>query len=89
VSLDLRLSRRLGLANPSAVMVTDVAPGGPAERAGITKGDILLQFAGEAIRGVDDLHRWLTGERANSEVTVQLLRAGQLLTHTVRPEPDS
>jgi S1-C subfamily serine protease len=89
VSLDLRLSRRLGLANPSAAMVTDVAPGGPAERAGITKGDILLEFAGEAICGVDDLHRWLTGERANSEVTVQLLRAGQLLTHTVRPEPDS
>jgi S1-C subfamily serine protease len=89
VSLDLRLSRRLRLANPSAAMVTDVAPSGPAERAGITKGDILLQFAGEAIRGVDDLHRLLTGERANSEVTVQLLRAGQLLTHTVRPEPDS
>jgi S1-C subfamily serine protease len=89
VSLDLRLSRRLRLANPSAAMVTDVAPGGPAERAGITKGDILLQFAGETIRGVDDLHRLLTDDCAATEVTVQLLRAGRLLHHTVRPESDS
>jgi S1-C subfamily serine protease len=86
VSLDTRLARRLRLSSPSAAMMTDVAAGGPAERAGISNGDILLQFADQAIRGVDDLHRLLTGDRADTEVTVQLLRAGRLLSHTVRPE---
>jgi S1-C subfamily serine protease len=89
VSLDRRLARRLKLATPSAGMITDVVAGGPAERAGIGKGDIVLHFAGEAIRGVDDLHRLLTSERANTQVMLQLLRAGQLVNRTVTPELDS
>ena len=88
VPLDPRLARRLKLAIPSAAMVTDVVAGSPADRAGIVNGDILLHFAGEAIGGVDDLHRLLTGERADIDVTVQLMRAGQLITQSVRPEAD-
>jgi len=34
------------------------------------------------------LHRLLTGDRANSELPVEILRAGQLLTRTVIPEAD-
>ncbi len=88
VPLDPRLARRLKLAAPSAAMVADLAAGGPAERAGLTKGDIVLNVAGEAIRGVDDLHRLLTAERANTELPVEVLRAGQLVTRVVTPEPD-
>ena len=80
--------RRLKLAAPSAAMITDVMAGGPADGAGLAKGDIVLNFAGEAIRGVDDMHRLLTGERANTELPVEVLRAGQLLTRTVIPETD-
>jgi len=88
VPLDPRLARRLKLAAPSAAMITDVMAGGPADGAGLAKGDIVLNFAGEAIRGVDDLHRLLTGERANAELPVEILRAGQLLTRIVTPEAD-
>jgi S1-C subfamily serine protease len=88
VPLDPRLARRLKLATPSAAMVTDVAAGGPAERAGLAKGDVVLHFAGEAIRGVDDLHRLLTAERAQTEVPLEVLRAGRVLTLTVIPETD-
>jgi S1-C subfamily serine protease len=88
VPLDPRLARRLKLAAPSAAMVTDLVPGGPAERAGLAKGDIVLHFAGEAIRGVDDMHRLLTGERASTELSIEIMRAGQLLTRTVVPEAD-
>ena len=88
VPLDPRLARRLKLVAPSAAMVTDLVPGGPAERASLAKGDIILHFAGRAIRGVDDMHRLLTGERANTELPIEIMRAGQLLTRTVAPEPD-
>jgi S1-C subfamily serine protease len=88
VPLDPRLARRLKLAAPSAAMVTDLVPGGPAERAGLIKGDIVLNFAGEAIRGVDDMHRLLTGERANTELSIEILRADQRLSRTVVPEAD-
>ena len=69
-------------------MITDLVAGGPAERAGLAKGDIIPNLAGEVIRGVDDLHRLLTRERANTELTIEVLRAGQLLTRAVIPEPD-
>ncbi len=88
VSLDPRLARRLKLATPSAAMITDLVPGGPAETAGLAKGDVVLNFAGEAIRGVDDMHRLLTGERANTELPVELLRAGKLITLIAIPEAD-
>ena len=88
VPLDSRLARRLKREVPSAAMVTDLVAGGPAERAGVTKGDIVLSFAGEAIRGVDDMHRLLTGDRANVALPVEVLRAGQLLTLTVTPQGD-
>src|SRR5262249_29259131 len=55
VALDPRLARRLKLETPSTEVITDLVTGGPAERAGLAKGDIVLDVAGEAIRGVDDL----------------------------------
>src|SRR5438105_2677100 len=88
VQLDPRLARRLKLVLPSAAMITDLVPGGPAERAGLTKGDVVLRVAGEAIRGVDDMHRLLTGERASTQLSVEVLRAGQLRTLVVVPEAD-
>jgi S1-C subfamily serine protease len=83
VPLDPRLARRLKLAVPSAAMVTGLVTGGPADRAGLAKGDIILSFAGETICGVDDMHRLLTGERADTELPVEVLRAGQLLTPAI------
>jgi S1-C subfamily serine protease len=83
VPLDPRLARRLKLATSSAAMVTDLVPDGPADRAGLVKGDVVLSFAGEAIRGVDDMHRLLTGERADTALPVEVLRAGQLRTRVV------
>jgi S1-C subfamily serine protease len=88
VPLDPRLARRLKRAVPSAAMVTDLIPSAPAERSGLAKGDVILDFAGEAIRGVDDMHRLLTGERANTELPIEILRAGQLLAMRVTPEAD-
>ena len=88
VPLDPRLARRLKRTAPSAAMVTDLMAGGPAERAGLVKGDVVLTFADEAIRGVDDIHRLLTGERANTEVPVEILRAGRHLSMMVVPEAD-
>jgi S1-C subfamily serine protease len=89
VPLDPRLARRLKRTAPSAAMISDVMPGGPAERAGLAKGDVVLSFAGETIRGVDDMHRLLIGERANTEFPLEIMRAGQLLTVTVTPEADA
>jgi S1-C subfamily serine protease len=88
VPLARALVYRLGLATASAAMVSEIAAGGPAERAGIKAGDVLLRLAGRPVAGVDDLHRLLAAELAGHEVPVALLRAGRIETRTVVPEPD-
>lgn len=89
ITLDRRVQRALGRAGSGAVMVLDAETNGPAANAGLTKGDVLLAFAGEAVTGVDALHRLLTAERAERDVPLVVLRAGKTLTLTIRPETDT
>ena len=88
IALDRRVLRALERTEPAAVMVSEVLPDGPAQRAGLECGDLLLQLDGEPVTGVDRLHRLLTAERAGREVEVQLLRRGKRQALTLVPEAD-
>jgi S1-C subfamily serine protease len=88
VPLARALVYRLGLSAPSAVMVEKIFEGGPADRAGLAAGDLLLRFAGSPVAAADDLHRLLTAELVGHEVPVELLRAGRIETRAVVPEAD-
>jgi S1-C subfamily serine protease len=88
LTLDSRLARRLGRASDGAVLATEVTAGGPAERAGVVKGDVLLDFAGAPVFGVDDLHRLLTAEIAERETTLSVLRGAKIESFTVAPQLD-
>ncbi len=81
-----RLARAHGLAQGSGVLVTGIEAGGPAARAGVERGDLLLSAGGAALRGVDDLLRWLTGERVGVPTELALLRRGDLRRLMVVPE---
>jgi S1-C subfamily serine protease len=86
--LDPRLSRRLRRAAGSAVTVSEATPDGPAARAGVLTGDVILEFAGETVFSVDDLHRLLTAELAGTEVSMVVMRRARIETLTVRPDVD-
>ncbi len=86
--LDARLARRLKRPEGSAVTVSEATPGGPAALGGVTPGDVILEFAGETIFSVDDLHRLLTAEIAGSPVSMTVMRRARLETLTVVPTVD-
>jgi S1-C subfamily serine protease len=88
IMLDQRLARRLRRSEAGAVQVLEVPPGGPAARAGIEKGDVVLEFAESNIFAIDDLHRLLTAEIAGQETRLTVLRAAGLRTFDIRPELD-
>jgi S1-C subfamily serine protease len=88
ITLDRRILRGLGRAASSAILVLEVLPDGPAQRAGLEKGDVLLEFDGDAIESLDHLHRRLTAELAQRDVPVRVLRKGKLLALAVRPATD-
>jgi S1-C subfamily serine protease len=88
IALDRRIVRALERTQSGAVMISEVLPGGPAERAGLEQGDLLLELEGETITGVDQLHRLLTAERAGREIEIRFLRRGKTQSLAVMPEAD-
>jgi len=88
IPLGRRLAHALGRPGDNAVMLSDVENGGPADKAGVREGDVLLEFDNEKILAVDDLHRLLTIERASRDIPVRLLRAGSIIDRAIRPVPD-
>ena len=85
----IQLSRRRvqvsQLSAATAVLVTETAAGGPAGRAGIRAGDIIVTLGGSVVTGVDDLQRLLTRDRIGSAMTVTLLRDGAQVELSVTP----
>ncbi len=88
IMLDQRLARRLRRPQASAVQVLEVPSGGPAARAGIEKGDVILEFADSGVFAIDDLHRLLTAEIAGQGIPIRVLRGAGLQAFDIRPELD-
>jgi S1-C subfamily serine protease len=64
----------------TGLMVMSVEAGGPAERASITQGDVLISLDNEPMRHLDELQAALRSERVGKSVSVQIARSGSLHT---------
>ena len=74
-----RAVRFHGLAAGAGVRVESLESGGPAERAGVEPGDVIIGYDGEDVAGVDELHRLLGEERIAKATKLTLLRRTQKL----------
>lgn len=79
------LVRAHHLAHDRGVAINAVSEGTPAASAGLRPGDLILEFAGEPVRGIDDLHRLLTEDRIGELVPLKVLRRGELRRVLVTP----
>lgn len=68
---------------PAGVGVVKVTPGGPADKAGIRAGDVILSVAGKPTLSVDALVAALAGEKPGSTVPVEFTRNGAKRTASV------
>jgi putative serine protease PepD len=71
-------------AEDGALVVTDMASGGPAEKAGIQKGDRIFQVDGVKVMTLDDLADRISGKKPGDEIAISLMRAGDKQTIKVR-----
>src|SRR5262245_36202221 len=81
-----RVVRHFHLANETGMLVVQVEPGSPASRAGLREGDIVVQFGGQAIAGIDDLHKLLTGAQAGARSRLVVIRHTEKLELEIVPE---
>ena len=66
-----------------------VGAGGPAELAGLRRGDVLLSLDGHSVSGAHALRTLLGSERIGRQVEIRVMRDGKMATHhlTVAPQP--
>ena len=84
--VERRLVRALDLPAERAVEVMSAEPNGPAYRAGVRTGDLILALNGQAVQYVDDLHRGLSESPFGAPVRLELLRRTRRLVLEVTPE---
>lgn len=77
--LPARLQRMAGIAQASAVRVHEAVADGPAARATVAPGDIILAINGQPVTGLDDLARLLDHTWIGRRATLGVLRAGSRL----------
>lgn len=78
------LEKSFDLKDKRGVLVGDVFSGSPAEKAGIERGDIILQFDGKEVTDSKDLPRIVASTPVGKDVTMLLLRNGKQIERTVK-----
>jgi len=84
-SLPRRYVHFFNLSADSAVRVMEVTPDGPAARAGIEQGDLLVELDGTPCLSIDHLHRQLSLDRIDVPTTAAVLRRDRRIELTLRP----
>jgi S1-C subfamily serine protease len=85
VPLPARSGDQKSAGRRGGVLVVGVDPGGPADRAGLEEGDVIIGMDGQPVSGIDDLHRLLTEERVGVKVPVRAIRRPEILTFQIVP----
>lgn len=70
------LAESFGLTKPGGALVNAVEKGGPADKAGLEPGDVILKFDGKLVEQSGDLPRIVGATRPGSKVVVQVWRKG-------------
>jgi len=71
------IANSLGMAAPHGALITEVAPGGPAARAGFASGDVILSVDGVAVDDPSGFNFRLATKPIGQTTTLQRVRGGQ------------
>ena len=77
------LQQRFG--RTSGLRVAEVVAGGPAERAGLRAGDLLVSAAGHPVQKAQDLQRLMFGEAIGQPLAITVMRNGALVDVIAEP----
>ena len=70
------LAAGLGLAKAEGAIVSNVTPGGAADKAGIKQGDVILSYQGRAVVDTNAFRNEIAATKPGSSVKLEVLRDG-------------
>ncbi len=79
IILEKSLQKKLGLKNEHGVRVHQLAQKGPAEKAGIKVGDVIVSINDNITQSVDDLQRYLAKVQLEKKLKIEVLRNERIL----------
>ena len=85
-----QLGSYFGAPNNAGVLVREVRPGTPAEKAGLKAGDVIIKIESKEVRTLADLRAQLRDKSNQATVNVGILRKGSEIAITVpieKPRP--
>jgi S1-C subfamily serine protease len=74
-----------GIDNTMGALLAQIEPDGPAAKAGLLPGDVVIRLDGVGIHGVDDLIRALDRDRIGKTLQMDVLRLGRLREIEIHP----
>ncbi|HXI04933.1 MAG: S1C family serine protease [Bradyrhizobium sp.] len=74
-----------GVDNAMGALLAQIEQAGPAAKAGLLSGDVVIKLDGVGIHGVDDLIRALDHTRIDRTVEMEVLRLGRLRSFDIHP----
>jgi serine protease Do len=77
VSLSEAWIKKMNLSSNRGLLVNSLAPGGPAETAGIIVGDVLVELDSKPCRNIDDVHTALGSGSIGQQLKIVLIRGGE------------
>lgn len=80
------LAQSFNLKETDGALVGDVIPNGPADQAGIERGDVIVRFNNEAVVEMEELPKIVAATSPGKEVDVVVIRDGQKKTIKVKLE---
>jgi serine protease Do len=75
--LDSEAASRVGARSPFGAWVVQVVPNGPAARAGVRLGDVVVEAAGQRVASVESFRSALAERSAGNRLTLEVERQGK------------
>ena len=71
------LAKSFGIRGEKGALISDVVPGGPAEKAGVKRGEVILDLNGKTVKDYHELPRMVASMPVGDKVTLKVLRDGK------------
>jgi len=79
-NLTPEMAEKFGLEEAKGALVADISPDGPAEEAGIKRGDVILKVDGVEIPDINTLQQTIRSHRPGDVVDIEIWRDGKIIT---------